>query len=199
MVLEHQRIFPTHIYIDQECNFGLRDIKKWILDHYEENAVEWQSEPNLYEVEEFKPLVDKINNNVIEIFKDFKLNTDKFEITNMWANVSKVGEGHRPHTHSNNFLSGIFYVSADLDDHNGITFTDPRPQSWVINPQREMTVDTASILTYKARTGTMYIFPAWLQHYVDINKSATNRIGISFNIMLKGLVGNKNDLQSATF
>ena len=28
----------------------------------------------------------------------------------MWSNVLKPGETHRPHTHSNNILSGVFYV-----------------------------------------------------------------------------------------
>ncbi len=42
---------------------------------------------------------------------DYK--ADEIEITDMWANVLKKNETHQPHTHSNNFLSGVFYIDAD--------------------------------------------------------------------------------------
>ena len=33
----------------------------------------------------------------------------------MWSNVLKPIETHPPHTHSNNFISGVYYVQADND------------------------------------------------------------------------------------
>ena len=45
----------------------------------------------------------------------------------------------------------------------------------------------------------MLLFPSWLQHFVPANKSEHRRISISFNLMLRGLVGSKGSLQSAEF
>ena len=50
---------------------------------------------------------------------------DRIEITGMWANKLKVGESHPPHTHSNNFLSGVYYLEAGENTSN-IQFFDPR-------------------------------------------------------------------------
>ena len=37
---------------------------------------------------------------------------DHLEITGMWANYLYKGDAHPPHTHSNNFLSGVYYLEA---------------------------------------------------------------------------------------
>ena len=41
----------------------------------------------------------------------------------------------------------------------------------------------------------MIIFPAWLQHWVPVNKMNVPRVSISWNVMLEGRVG--GDLQSS--
>ena len=43
----------------------------------------------------------------------------------------------------------------------------------------------------------MLLFPAWLQHYIPSNDSNKNRISISFNIMLRGIIGKSTDYNSA--
>ena len=43
----------------------------------------------------------------------------------------------------------------------------------------------------------MMIFPAWLPHWVPINKMNGNRISISWNVMLQGKIG--QDKQSSTW
>ena len=59
------------------------------------------------------------------------LNIKGFNITDMWSNVLKPGETHSFHTHSNNILSGVFYV--DAKQTSGIMFTDPRPKQVLYN------------------------------------------------------------------
>ena len=54
-----------------------------------------------------------LTNSVIELgehaFDDLKYVYEKFEITEMWANISKQGDDHPVHTHLNNLFSGVFY------------------------------------------------------------------------------------------
>ena len=102
-----------------------------------------------------------------------------FNVTDMWSNVLKPGETHRPHTHSNNILSGVFYV--DAEQTSGIIFTDPRPQAGVIQPDvTKQFVDNANVIKYDSLTNRMILFPSWLQHYVPINET-NSEIEIEFN------------------
>ena len=88
---------------------------------------------------------------------DYK--ADTIEITSMWGNVLKPGETHQPHTHSNNFLSGVFYI--DADNTSGITFQDPRPGANVILPRKKNDhIDNASLLHYKSKTNRIMMFPS---------------------------------------
>ena len=100
--------------------------------------------------------------------------------------------------HSNNILSGVFYV--DAEQTSGIMFTDPRPQAGVIQPDvTKQFVDNANVIKYDSMTNRMILFPSWLQHYVPTNETKSNRISIAFNVMLKGKVGSSEEYQSAEF
>ena len=59
--------------------------------------------------------------------------------------------------------------------------------------------ENSNICTFPDTENTMLLFPSWLQHFVPPNKSEHRRISISFNLMLRGLVGSKGSLQSAEF
>ena len=62
----------------------------------------------------------------------------EIEITNMWGNILRPQSQrtHAPHTHSNNFLSGVFYLKTSSDT-SPIQFFDPRPQSNVLKPRKK--------------------------------------------------------------
>ena len=63
----------------------------------------------------------------------------EIEITNMWGNILRPQSqrsAHAPHTHSNNFLSGVFYLKTSSDT-SPIQFFDPRPQSNVLKPRKK--------------------------------------------------------------
>ena len=106
-----------------------------------------------------------------------------FEITGCWANIGTPGAVHNEHSHPNNFLSGVYYVHAP-DGANTISFRDPRMQAHTITGrERSPTMKTASTVTIDIKAGRMVLFPAWLLHRVERNKSDENRISVSFNIM----------------
>ena len=146
----------------------------------------------------FRNLTDIVYDQNKKYLTDLEYEFDEIEITSMWSNHLKPGQSHPPHTHSNNILSGVFYVEAEQT--SGIIFTDPRPQAGVIQPDvTKQFVDNASVIKYDSATNRMILFPSWLQHYVPINETKSNRISIAFNIMLKGKVGSSEEYQSAEF
>lgn len=116
------------------------------------------------------------------------------EITGMWANCLSAGDSHPPHTHSNNFLSGVYYVQASKET-SPIQFFDPRAQSSVLVPRKKPNWNNSNMIQFDSVVGLGLIFPSWLQHWVPQNKD--NRISISWNIIVRGQYGEPNTLQNA--
>ena len=161
----------------------------------------WQSNHNplLHKSPKYKELGKK----VLELSKmyldDLLFEFEEHYITGMWSNILKPEEYHSPHTHSNNLVSGVFYLQCK-DDSPAITFIDPRPQSGVLQPQaKEYNVFNSTQYYYPAKVNTTILFPSWLQHYVPTNTSNKDRISIAFNVMIKGIVGSSTEYQSAEF
>jgi len=198
--MKHDKLFSTHIFLIDNVipEKDILDIRKHIISTYNSDTKNWQSIADLHKMIIYDTLTDKILEYSKNVFDKLELKYDSFKITDMWSNVLKPGETHRPHTHSNNMLSGVYYV--DAVETSGIIFTDPRPQAGVIQPDvNKQILDNASIVKYDSATNRMILFPSWLQHYVPVNETNKNRISIAFNIMFKGLVGSSTEYQSAEF
>jgi len=199
MKIKKEYLFPTVAYKvkDVLSKESFENIKQYIVDSYESNPMSnWQSESSLHEWDEFKDLTKSIIDMGKYIFNDLKFVYEDFEITEMWANVSKKGEGHKVHTHLNNIFTGVFYIESGAN----IRFLDPRPAANVLLPtMEEYNSENSNQCSFPSTENTMLLFPAWLQHYVPRNRNTDRRISISFNLMLKGMVGEKGNLQSAKF
>ena len=65
-----------------------------------------------------------------------------------------------------------------------INFHDPRSQTEITKPPvTELTAENTDQVVVKVGNGTVLIFPSWLAHSVDLNRSDETRISISFNVM----------------
>ena len=200
--MKHDKLFSTHVYLldnvlDEQY---LLQMRKDIASDYNQETKNWQSKASLHKQSKgcYFELMTKSLNAAGDIMKKMDYIYDGLVMTDMWSYVLKPGETHRPHTHSNNILSGVFYVEAEQT--SGIIFTDPRPQAGVLQPDvRKQHIDNASLIKYDSLTNRMILFPSWLQHYVPINETKSNRISIAFNVMLKGKVGSSEEYQSAEF
>ena len=47
----------------------------------------------------------------------------------------------------------------------------------------ELTADNTDQVVVSVNDGTLLVFPSWLSHSVDTNRSNQTRISVSFNIM----------------
>lgn len=142
-----------------------------------------QTDTNLHEFEEFADLTDLIARSVSGTIKFLQLAATDFHFTGCWANINPTGGINTPHTHPNNYLSGVYYVQV-ADGADTIFFGDPRPQAIVVSPPvREENIYTGNEAVVEARAGRLVIFPAWLSHGVPPNRSHNDRISVSFNVM----------------
>jgi len=197
MNIIRDNLFSTDVYLVDEFieQSYLKEMKEFIINSKKDDRTLWQSEPKLFN----NSLLEKFTNKILQFSKlvlDTKdIEFDAFEITDMWANILQQNTGHKAHTHPNNYFSGVFYVQSD-DDVN-IRFLDPRPGANVINPKsKNYNKYNSQEWSLGSKTNRVILFPSWLQHYVPTNINKI-RISISFNIMLKGYIGDSNIYTSA--
>lgn len=143
----------------------------------------WQSEQTLHQREELQPLFDGIRHAAKGILQFLRVGVDAVEITGCWATVLAKGGSHKMHSHPNNFLSGVYYVST-APGADTINFHDPRSQTGIIRPPVvELSAENTDQVVVKVTNGTLLLFPSYLQHSVDANLSEQERVSISFNLM----------------
>jgi len=110
---------------------------------------------------------------------------------NMWANINPPGGMNMPHIHPNSLFSGVYYVKSNINSGR-IKIMDPRPGAQHImparkpgNPGRDMWRDAS----LDPVVGRIIMFPSWLWHSVEENKSDDIRISVSFNFIQEGYHG----------
>ena len=143
----------------------------------------WQSEKTLHQRDAFRELISCVGSVSKGILRFLRIGEEDLEVTGCWATILATGAIHKTHSHPNNFLSGVYYVRV----HPGadtISFHDPRSQGRVIRPPVvELTSENTDQVVVTVTNGTLLMFPSYLEHSVDANMSAEERISISFNIM----------------
>ena len=188
------RCFPTTI---GQFSYYPDDLEVQDMEHHITIRKKNQGnhiEDDLYLISYFADFRDEVLRVNKTYMEDLKYEYDKLEITGMWATKLHVGEAHPPHTHSNNFLSGVYYLKTS-DYTSPIQFFDPRPQAHVLRPRNEPIWENSSMLQFNSVTGMGFIFPAWLMHWVPPTQD--ERISISWNILVRGNYGEPNTLQNA--
>jgi len=150
----------------------------------------WQSIQTLHTHEDFQDLVSCVLRTVATVLRFLRIGYDAFEVSACWATVLAPGAAHRMHNHPNNYLSCVYYLRT----HPGadtITFHDPRSQTGIIQPPViNLTAENTDHVVVKVQSGTLLVFPAYLQHSVEANASDEERVSISFNIMFSAFTEN---------
>ena len=186
------RFFPTFVWRAELEPEARRRLEQSIIPNLEQmrrsgpgpaTGQGWQSGHDLHEWDEFRELVSCVSHALKRVLDFLKVGEADFEITGCWANMSPPDAAHGTHNHPNNFLSGVYYLQTNKGADT-INFHDPRSQTGIIRPPvTELTAENTDQVVVKVRNGTILIFPSWLAHSVDANKSNETRISISFNIM----------------
>ena len=201
MIIEKEDLFSTRILLVDNVleEKYINSIKEDILSSSKKTPRNnWQSGPELHNEESYKQLVKKVYTITQSYFEDMSWNVEDYKITSMWSNILKPGERHSMHTHSNNVLSGVYYVQTTTQSI--IQFYDPRPQTRILIPEiKEDNKYNSTAWFYPSVVNRLLMFPSWLEHDVPINNTQEDRISISWNVMFKGQVGVPKYFQSSEF
>ena len=186
------RMFPSFVWKTQLKQDIIKRVSQDVVSALEllrqakpglESSLSWQSDHDLYQSERFGQLRSSIQEAVTKVFEFLKIADTPFVMTGLWANMNAPGSSHKMHNHPNNVLSGVYYAQTGKGADT-INFHDPRLQKDVIKPPvTELTADNTDQVVVTVNDGTLLVFPSWLSHSVDTNRSHQTRISISFNIM----------------
>ena len=107
---------------------------------------------------------------------------------NMWANINPPGGYNMPHVHPNSHFSGVYYIKTPKDSGK-LVCNDPRAGEQLIMPTRKKGTPPKELwreVHLDPVEGRIIIFPSWLWHCVEPNKSNDIRISVSFNFIQHG-------------
>ena len=141
-----------------------------------------QTAHDLHTLPEMQELNGYFMNAVNEVIGILSTKHKDVEITGCWANIHPADKSHQAHSHPNNYLSAVYYVTVPQGGHR-ITFHDPRYQIHVLTPVFEKINEHNYVyVNSEVEEGLLLLFPSWLTHSVPVNTSNERRISISFNI-----------------
>lgn len=189
-------LFPTPVgvfhfdrqLLKSELNF----IKKLKQKGNEGNTT--SVDHNVLENKQLEPIKSFICNSVDSYYDHvYKPSQDtKLRVTQSWCNYTKTGQFHHKHAHPNSFVSGVFYVQADVVEDKIYFFKDSYEQ--LRTPTREFNLYNSESWWLEAFTGRLLIFPSRLTHMVAEVTSKQTRVSIAFNTFPTGDFGSDSSL-----
>ncbi len=135
---------------------------------------------------------------IMKSLKNYFSNTDvfvskfEFRLIGLWMNINPPGAANKAHMHPGSHLSGVLWVK--LPEKSGaITFQNEsafKCFNELILYNSQFKEDTILFQNYSLfpGEGAMVLFPSSLYHYVETNESDEDRISVSFNIELGGIL-----------
>lgn len=121
-----------------------------------------------------------------EIYKPAK--NVKLRVTQSWVNYTKKDQYHHRHSHSNSFISGVFYINANKSTDSIHFYKDD--YRLIDIPSTEYGVINSKIWVVPVETGDLILFPSDLAHSVETLNTDTVRASLSFNTFPVGYLGN---------
>lgn len=133
----------------------------------------WQSRDTLHEEGVFRELVQLLEMIATDSVKNYS--SKKLKIFSMWANVNKENDYNGSHIHEGD-LSGAFYIKVPPESGRLI----------LVNPAVRSDSHSIREKNFPITPAPMacILFPSWLSHYVEPNRSNEKRISLSFNMEL---------------
>ena len=188
--------FSTPVWINEINNYEdiNRNLKDFIYKEKENkpkgttksNVKGWHSDDFDLKNEDLKNFISEISNSIGVAIKDmdWDLESQLVKITSMWAIINHKDAFNEKHHHGGSALSAAYYVKAE-QNAGDIVFFDPRQANVFHHPTSTSVNEVnAQVKSVTPKSGTLVLFPSYLEHKVNPNLSNEERIVISFNVSL---------------
>jgi uncharacterized protein (TIGR02466 family) len=176
IVYENQNIFLNSEEVNNSfTNFIFQNVGKHEIDEGYKNKTD---------VFELKQKILQNALNVLNLYGYVSQKT-KYEIINLWFNITKSGGSQGIHHHYGSVLSGAFYVNTP-ENSSPIIFESPigniLPYNNIISEQKEYNIFNSRKIEIYPKAGEMYFWLSCLEHSVPAAVFDGNRIVCSFDI-----------------
>ena len=148
--------------------------------------------------EELSDLKTVIQKHVDSFFRGvLKVQTNcSLRITQSWCNYGDSRHYHHKHKHPNSAISGVYYPQAEHKE-DSINFYSPLDlyNTTIMCLFTEANPFNSPGYSVRTNTGTLLLFPSWLEHEVEpVEERTSTRISLSFNTFYTGTVGDERSL-----
>jgi|TARA_X000000950_G_scaffold104554_1_gene131804 uncharacterized protein (TIGR02466 family) len=187
MAMHTELWFPSVIWSSVIHVVDNAKLKHWAYDRKKNDIGRVISNFNGYQSDDILPGVCEQVDRLVELLDKEtaacakQVGLPEVELYNIWLNINPPNSYNHLHNHVGSVFSGVYYVDAPNNCGN-IQFerNDGAEYHIPIHVEKE-TYFTSTRATYAAKTNALYIFPGWLKHSVQGNRSNQDRISISFN------------------
>ena len=196
MIIEH--LFPNPVYfskLDRSLTEKeLRTINEYKKKAYKNVGNTNSSDTYVLENKTLKNLKKDLNKMVIDYFNKIVCTDNSIVpyITQSWLNYTKNKQFHHTHSHANSYVSGVFYINADKKVDK-IKFYKDNNSLFKLKTTK-FNIFNSDSWWYSIKTGDVILFPSFLRHGVNKKEGKNIRISLSFNVFLKGTIGDKYEL-----
>lgn len=188
-------LFPTPIYTHlpkrDEIWFIQEEIKKILPEIREKDRFEhpagWEDpvQSNInhryntildYKMQHLYKYIEKHTSEYITAMNPFLKRDLKMHAA--WVNITDKGESQEWHTHTDAYISGVYYYQTSGKDGR-LGFRNPVPfGSLGLFPVGGVMLEKEFFIP---QNGALILFPGWLEHKVEVNTTDEERITIAFN------------------
>lgn len=132
----------------------------------------------------FKALARQLDRHVAAFAKDLALDLGgrKLALDSLWVNVLPQGGAHASHIHPHSVISGTLYVAMPKGAA-ALKLEDPRHAAMMAHPPRKASAprELQSFVSVATSPGELLLWESFVRHEVPVNRSAEERISVSFN------------------
>ena len=142
-----------------------------------------QFDVDLKEIKEFTNLVEK---HFIYFKEKFSIqDKHNFFFKNAFVNINPPNGYNIPHMHPDCILTGVYYFEAPNNSGNLVLKHPSQCKGLDDYSYKYYNCFNSTLFNIQPSKGKLYIFPNYLEHYVEPNNSNENRVSMSFNIGIK--------------
>ena len=188
-----EKFFPTFIYA-KDINLNTTHLSQIIFEWSQKdkgvqktNVNGWHSTSDMQTKQEYQQLCKELYDMQVDIYKEEFIDRQPV-LGNMWANINPPGAYNKLHCHPNSLFSSVYYVKSEPNSGR-LKIHEPRPGKQLILPslkKEKLPQDLWDSVYLEPVVGRVVMFPSWLWHEVEPNKSNDLRISISFNFIQHG-------------
>jgi len=144
------------------------------------------SHSGMYSLQLFKKYEDQLGDfldfvdwEIQQYSKSVSWNYSDYIFIHSWLNMTPKDTYQEWHIHANSHMSGVYYHNT-TPDQGGIIFKNPNP--YVHMNMFPGLAGHPAGMHFMPEPNTLFLFPSWMEHKTDKNRSDRMRTSIAFNV-----------------